>query len=215
MTFSWFPWQHERLNTTCDLLATTFSTVHRSTQTTNHAALPLARLDLSQSAKNWYDFTTQYYRYLSLSAFCFCLCFPITVEKKNPTNNKLQTGLIEEVARFHSNAGGWIKKAPRDRVLARDYFSDSWLVRFWQFLAYFSNKDYRNYETVLSETTRTKLGTRRLWISFFFLKLLNVDVYFHLWTRRTRKVQEKVHPRCTFSSPMPGQKACIKSLLIF
>ena len=28
------------------------------------------------------------------------------VEKKNPTNNKLQTGLIEEVARFHSNAGG-------------------------------------------------------------------------------------------------------------
>ena len=27
------------------------------------------------------------------------------VEKKNPTNNKLQTGLIEEVARFHSNAG--------------------------------------------------------------------------------------------------------------
>ena len=26
------------------------------------------------------------------------------VEKKNPTNNKLQTGLIEEVA--HSNAGG-------------------------------------------------------------------------------------------------------------
>ena len=101
------------------------------------------------------------------------------------------------------------------RVLARDYFSDSWLVRFWQFLAYFSNKDYRNYETVLSETTRTKLGTRRLWISFFFLKLLNVDVYFHLWTRRTRKVQEKVHPRCTFSSPMPGQKARIKSLLIF
>ena len=27
---------------------------------------------------------------------------------------------------------------------------------------------YRNHETVLSETTRTKLGTRRLWISFFF-----------------------------------------------
>ena len=43
---------------------------------------------------------------------------------------------------------------------------------------------------------------------FFFLgKLLNVDVYFHLWTRRTRKVQEKVHPRCTFSDPMPGQIA--------
>ena len=76
---------------------------------------------------------------------------------------------------------------------------------------------YQNHETVLSETTRTKLGTRRLWISFFFLfgKLLNVDVYFQLWTRRTRKVQEKVHPRCTFSSPMPGQKALIKSLLIF
>ena len=78
VTFSWFPWQHERLNTTCDLLATTFSTVHRSKQTKNHAALPLARLDLSQSAKNWYDFTTQYYKYLSLSAFCFFLCFPIT-----------------------------------------------------------------------------------------------------------------------------------------
>ena len=135
MTFSWFPWQHERLNTTCDLLATTFSTVHRSTQTTNHAALPLARLDLSQSAKNWYDFTTQYYRYLSLSAFCFCLCFPITVEKKNPTNNKLQTGLIEEVARFHSNAGGWMKKAPTASlhvitlVTADWYGSDSsWLI---------------------------------------------------------------------------------------
>ena len=38
----------------CDLLAATFSTVHRSTQTKSHAALPLARLDLSQSAKNWY-----------------------------------------------------------------------------------------------------------------------------------------------------------------
>ena len=25
VTFSWFPWQHERLNTTCDLLATTVS----------------------------------------------------------------------------------------------------------------------------------------------------------------------------------------------
>ena len=30
-------------------------------------------------------------------------------------------------------------------VLARDYFSDSWLVRFWQYLAHFSNKDYRNH----------------------------------------------------------------------
>ena len=53
------------------------------------------------------------------------------------------------------------------RGLARDYFSDSWLVRFWQYLAYFSNKDYRNHETVLTATTRTKLGTKRLWISFF------------------------------------------------
>ena len=34
----------------CDLLVTTFSIVHRSTQTKNPAALPLARLDLSQSA---------------------------------------------------------------------------------------------------------------------------------------------------------------------
>ena len=37
--------------------------------------------------------------------------------------------------------------------------------------------------------------------------MLKVDVYFQLWTRRTRKVQEKVHPRCTFSDPMPGQIA--------
>ena len=37
--------------------------------------------------------------------------------------------------------------------------------------------------------------------------MLKVDVYFQLWTRRTRKVQEKVHPRCTFSGPMPGQIA--------
>ena len=36
---------------------------------------------------------------------------------------------------------------------------------------------------------------------------MKVDVYFQLWTRRTRKVQEKVHPRCTFSGPMPGQIA--------
>ena len=48
----------------------------------NHVALPLARLDLSQSAKNWYDFIRQYYRYLSLSAFCFCFCLPITSLKK-------------------------------------------------------------------------------------------------------------------------------------
>ena len=95
------------------------------------------------------------------------------------------------------------------RVLARDYFSDSWLVRFWQYLAYFSNKDYRNHETVLTETTRTKLGTRRLWISFFsfFGKILKVDFYFQLWTRRTRKVQEKVPPRCTVSGPMPDEIA--------
>ena len=38
----------------------------------------------------------------------FCLCFPITfffndVEKKNPTDNKLQTRLIDEVARFHAS----------------------------------------------------------------------------------------------------------------
>ena len=37
--------------------------------------------------------------------------------------------------------------------------------------------------------------------------MLKVDVYFQLWTRRTRKVQEKVHPRYTFSGPMPGQIA--------
>ena len=39
--------------------------------------------------------------------FVFGCAFPYkkNVEKKNPTNNKLQTGLIEEVARFHSNAG--------------------------------------------------------------------------------------------------------------
>ena len=159
MTFSWFPWQHERLNTTCDLLATTFSTVHRSTQTKNHTALPLARLDLSQSAKNWYDFTTQYYKYLSLSAFCFFLCFPITsFFKKRTTNYKL---VWSKRWRDFTRMPGMNEKGTH-RVLARDYFSDSWLVRFWQFLAYFSNKDYRNNETVLSETTRTKLDTRRL-----------------------------------------------------
>ena len=43
----------------------------------------------------------------SLSAL-FCLCFPITfffndVEKKNPTDNKPQTRLIDEVARFHAS----------------------------------------------------------------------------------------------------------------
>ena len=37
-----------------------------------------------------------------------CLCFPITfffndVEKKNPTDNKPQTRLIDEVARFHAS----------------------------------------------------------------------------------------------------------------
>ena len=49
----------------------------------------------------------------------FCLSFPITfffnnVEKKNPTDNKLQTRLIDEVARFHSNAGDeWKRHPPR------------------------------------------------------------------------------------------------------
>ena len=37
--------------------------------------------------------------------------------------------------------------------------------------------------------------------------MLKVDVYFQLWTRRTRNVQEKFHPRCSFSGPMPGQIA--------
>ena len=57
------------------------------------------------------------------------------VEKKNPTNNKLQTGLIEEVARLHSNTGGWMKKAPTASlqvitlVTADWYGSDSsWLI---------------------------------------------------------------------------------------
>ena len=71
------------------------------------------------------------------------MCFPITsffkkkkkVEKKNPTNNKLQTGLIEEVARFQSNAGGLMKKARTASshvitlVTADWYGSDSsWLI---------------------------------------------------------------------------------------
>ena len=46
-----------------------------------------------------------------------------------------------------------------------------------------------------------------LWIFFSFGKMLKVDVYFQLWTRRTRNVQETFHPRCTFSGPMPGQIA--------
>ena len=110
------------------------------------------------------------------------------------------------VARFHSNAGDRMNEKDIHRVLARDYISDSWLVPFWQYLAYFSSKDHKNHETVLTETTWTKLGTRRLWIFFFFFgKMLKVDVYFQLWTRRTRKVQEKGNPRCT--GPMPGQIA--------
>ena len=135
MTFSWFPWQHERLNTTCDLLATTFSTVHRSTQTKNHAALPLARLDLSQSAKNWYKISQHSITGTFLSQpFVFACAFPL--------------GDCE-------------------------------------------------------------------FLCFFLGKLLNVDVYFQLRIRRIGKVPEKVHPRCSFSSPMPGQKAYIKSFLIF
>ena len=39
---------------------------------------------------------------LSHNVFFF---FVNKVEKKNPTDNKLQTRLIDEVARFHSNAG--------------------------------------------------------------------------------------------------------------
>ena len=83
----------------------------------NCAALPLARLDLSHSAKNWYDFTTQYYRYLSLPAFLFLLLLSHNVFKKKrrkEKSNKLQNGLIEEVARFHSNAGDeWKRHPPR------------------------------------------------------------------------------------------------------
>ena len=95
----------------------------------------------THTQKNWHDFTAQYHRYHSLSAFCFCLCFPITsffkkikVEKKNPTNNKLQTGLIEEVVVVHSNAGDeWKSHPPRPctitLVTADWYGSDSsWLI---------------------------------------------------------------------------------------
>ena len=97
----------------CDLLAATFSTVHRSTRTKNHAALPLVRLDLSQSAKNWCKISQHSITVTFLSQLSFLLVLSNNVffkkqkvEKKNPTNNKLHTGLIEEVARFHSNAGG-------------------------------------------------------------------------------------------------------------
>ena len=62
--------------------------------------------------------------YLSLSAFCLCLCFPITVETKNATNNKLQTGLIEEAGEISLECRGMNEKGTH-RVLARDYFSDS------------------------------------------------------------------------------------------
>ena len=62
--------------------------------------------------------------YLSLSAFCLCLCFPITVETKNATNNKLQTGLIEEAGEISLECRGMNEKGAH-RVLARDYFSDS------------------------------------------------------------------------------------------
>ena len=87
----------------------------------------LARLDLSQSAKNWYDFTTQYYRYLSLSAFWFCLCFPITCFCTNWSDRR--GGEISLECR------GWMKKAPTASlhvitlVTADWYGSDSsWLI---------------------------------------------------------------------------------------
>ena len=54
------------------------------------------------------------------------------VEKKNPTNNKLQTGLIEEVAIFHSNAGDEWKKALTAslHVVTADWHGSdsSWLI---------------------------------------------------------------------------------------
>ena len=97
------------------------------------------------------------------------------------------------------------------RVLASDYFSDSWLVRFWQYLAYFSNKDYRNHETVLTETTRTKLGTRRLWIFFSFLvKCWKWTFIFNCEPGGPGRFKKRFTPGAPF--PVLCQ---VKSLLIF
>ena len=93
------------------------------------------------------------------------------------------------------------------RVLARDYLSDSWLVRFWQYLAYFSNKDYRNHETVLTETTRTKLGTRRLNFFSFLVKCWKWTFIFNCEPGGPGTFKKSFTPGATFSGPMPGQIA--------
>ena len=67
----------------CDLLAATIGTVHRSTQTKNHPALPMARLDLPHTVLP-VPFSLSLLFLLVLSHNVFFL-----VEKKNPTNNKL------------------------------------------------------------------------------------------------------------------------------
>ena len=54
-----------------------------------------------------------------------------------------------------------MKKAPTTSVHVITLVTADWYGSDSQ-LAYFSNKDYRNHETVLTEATRTKLGTRRL-----------------------------------------------------
>ena len=84
---------------------------HIDTNGKNHVALPLARLDLSVSYQSiGIKFQNTVLHVPFSLGLLFCLCFPITffpnnVEKKQPTDNKLQNRLIDEVARFHSNAG--------------------------------------------------------------------------------------------------------------
>ena len=93
------------------------------------------------------------------------------------------------------------------RVLAHDYFSDSWLVRFWQFLAYFSNKDYRNHETVLTKTTTTKLGTRRLDFFFFFFGKMLSGRLFLILNQEDQEGSRKGSTQVPFFGPMPGKIA--------
>ena len=82
---------------------------HIDTNGKNHVALPLARLDLSvsyQSANNWYKISQHSITRTFLSRPFVLLVlshnlFFNNVEKKHPTDNKLQNRLIDEVARFH------------------------------------------------------------------------------------------------------------------
>ena len=111
---------------------------------------------------------------------CMFIYYFIFLKQKRKLRKTTNFKLVWSIRWRESTRMSGMNEKDTNRVLARDYFSDSWLVRFWQYLAYFSNKDYRNHEIVLSKTTRTKLGTRRLWITLFG-KMLKVEVFGKRW----------------------------------